>query len=524
LDRPATAIDDTRSVSRDLGPLLALLSAQPVWRCGAQDEIASATLDVIQMVFSPELSALQLELAGKPACLTRPEGSPDAARLLREGVEPSGVGPLSQLSMVLPGDRGRVLVACRRSDFPSPRDEVIFQLIGEQAALSLQAARERQRCAALELESQRKDEFLATLGHELRNPLASVVVAIELLAGEVGGERGQRFLEVVERQTTNLNRIVDDLLDVARIARGTIELEPVAVDLVAVVDGAARAAAPLMERSRHRFEVDLRGGPVLVAGDRVRLEQMVVNLLVNAAKFTDPGGSIGLSLATRDGEAVIEVTDDGEGIEPAELSRIFDLFHQAPRAIRGGGGGLGIGLRVVAELARLHGGSVVARSDGPGRGSAFSIQLPLSPLVPLAAEHNEARGPERPVLVLIVDDDTDAADMLVAMLSQVGYQARAVYDGPAALEAVERDAPDAVILDIGLPGMDGVEVGRRLGKASAAPVRIALTGYGRTPEGGFGEAFDAHLVKPVSGAQIDQVLRELTRARGPGAAGLETES
>jgi PAS domain S-box-containing protein len=363
---------------------------------------------------------------------------------------------------------------------------------------------------ALRASDRRKDEFLAMLAHELRNPLAPIRNSTELLLRTTALEPPQRrAVEIIGRQVQQMARMVDDLLDVSRITHGRIELERATVELGTVVAAAVEAAGPAMAERRHRLETRVAAG-LNVHGDAARLQQCVVNLLSNAAKYTDPGGEVRLEL-DRDGEeAVVRVADSGAGIAADMLPVVFDLFVQSARTLDRAQGGLGLGLSIVRRLIEMHGGRVSARSPGVGRGSTFEIRLPLAlppaPLSPLA--------PQAPVAgrrVLVIDDNEDAAESLAMMLRMEGHEVRTGFSADDALEMARDWAVDVVLLDIGLPGMDGYEVARRL-RAELPPTRlrlVALTGYGqpedllRSAEAGF----DDHLVKPVAMEALARVIR-----------------
>ncbi len=351
----------------------------------------------------------------------------------------------------------------------------------------------------------RKDEFLAMLAHELRNPLAPIVSAVELmeLIGLPDGEL-QWCKQVIERQVQQLVRLVDDLLDVSRITRGKIKLRREPVELAAVIARAVETSRPLIADRKQELVIESPAGPLLLLGDLTRLAQIVSNLLNNAAKYSDEQGRIGLSAAADGADAVIRVRDTGCGIAPEVLPHVFDLFTQAERTLDRSQGGLGIGLTLVKALAELHGGSASAASAGLGHGSEFTVRLPLA-----AAASAAARGPgERdrraapiPRRVLVVDDNVDAALSLSRLLQAAGHEVEAVHDGQAALVNAPRWRPDVILLDIGLPGIDGYEVARRLRAQpeTKETTLVALTGYGqdedrrRSQEAGF----DHHLVKPV---------------------------
>lgn len=357
---------------------------------------------------------------------------------------------------------------------------------------------------ALREADRRKDEFLAILSHELRNPLAPLMNVLEIMKREeVDAGLPERVREVMERQLDHLVRLVDDLLDVSRISRGKIELRREQVDLGRVVRDAIETVHPLCERNEHELDVELPTTPVYVDADPVRLTQAVGNLLNNASKYTERGGRIELTVRVEDSHAVIGVRDDGIGIDPEQLPRIFDMFSQGEDPLRRSGSGLGIGLALVRSLVELHGGVVEARSAGLGRGSEFTVRLPLGDSGDSRStrERSEAHGsPSVSRRILVVDDYRDAAETLAVLLEAGGHDVHVAFDGPEAVAAVAELRPDMVLLDLGLPKLGGYEVARRIreSEGEARTVLVALTGWGqeedrrRTAEAGF----DHHMVKP----------------------------
>ncbi|MGH7383907.1 MAG: CHASE3 domain-containing protein [Candidatus Rokuibacteriota bacterium] len=368
---------------------------------------------------------------------------------------------------------------------------------------------------ALQDASRRKDEFLAMLAHELRNPLAPIRNAAHTLGLLGTGDDRIRWVSgVIERQVGLMTRLVDDLLDVSRITSGKIALQQEPVSVRAVLAQALETAGPAAESRKQTLEVDAPEDAGRVNGDPVRLAQVVGNLLDNAIKYTDDGGRIRLHAWAEADEVVITVRDTGAGIHPELLPHVFDLFTQADRSLERRQGGLGIGLTLVRRLVEMHGGRVEATSAGPGLGSEFTIRLPR-----LAADDPEAEalapavadrpaGPARRVLV--VDDEPDSTDSLALFLRLRGHEVRTAHDGPSALEEISRYRPDVVFLDLGLPGMSGYDVARRVRMLSdGAPLRlVALTGYGtdgdrrQTRDAGF----DVHLAKPVDPQALDALL------------------
>jgi signal transduction histidine kinase/ActR/RegA family two-component response regulator len=360
----------------------------------------------------------------------------------------------------------------------------------------------------------RKDEFLAMLAHELRNPLAPIRTASELLARMLPPDpRTQASVDIIKRQVTHLTRLVDDLLDVSRITQGRIQLQRQPLELSSIISQAMESVEPLLRDKRHKIIIASNLQPLHVDGDSARLVQCVANLLTNAAKYTDPGGEVRVELRSEQSSAVISVTDNGVGITKELLPRIFELFVQSDRSLDRSEGGLGIGLSIVQRLVEMHDGKVTAASAGPGLGSTFEIRLPLIKM-PAAIRTASSRNKVAPKRVLVVDDNEDASTSLAEILRLDGHESLAVYGAREALDAVATFKPDVVLLDIGLPDLDGYEVAQRL-RASGSTVRlIALTGYGQAEDTQRARAagFDAHLVKPVDFAALERAVAE------PGAA------
>jgi CheY-like chemotaxis protein len=390
--------------------------------------------------------------------------------------------------------------------------------IEAQAAALEVANREGQRAQAIaETATRAKDEFLAMLGHELRNPLSPILTALQLLRMRGVETREQA---VIERQVGHLLRLVDDLLDISRITRGKIELQRQPMEFGAAVASGIEMARPLLEQRRQRLNLSVPADGLLVDGDLNRLAQIVANLLTNAAKYSDPDSTVTIT-AERSGPMVrLAVRDQGVGIPPDLLGRVFDIFFQQSQSIDRSKGGLGLGLAIVRNLVELHGGRVSAHSDGVGRGSEFVVELPALAGADEAPETGARslvrRGDELPVVaaakrVLIVDDNVDAGEALAEMLELMGYEVKTAHDAFAALELAPLFKPDICLLDIGLPVMDGYKLAARLRSDSLVGDQtriIAVTGYGqdgdrrRAREAGF----DAHVVKPVS---LDALVRAM---------------
>ncbi len=369
----------------------------------------------------------------------------------------------------------------------------------------------RGRAEALVVDDRRKDEFLAMLAHELRNPLGPILNAFEVIrVGNLDEGEAASVRQVAERQARHLARLVDDLLDVSRITSGKIQLRREPVDLAEVIARVVEASRPNVESHRLGLIVEASPGPLPMLGDPTRLDQVMTNLLNNATKYTEAGGTITVRAARRGDHARVEVADTGIGIPSEMLSKIFDLFAQVHQALDRSQGGLGIGLTLVRRLVELHGGTVSVRSEGAGRGSEFVVEFPLTDAAVNGPTQQPARVPSGPRKILVVDDQVDSASILARLLRSRGHQARAVGDGVSALEAIHSDRPDVVLLDIGLPGMNGYEVARRIrAEVGEAPILlVALTGYGQ--EGDIRLAleagFDHHLVKPTDLDAIESLL------------------
>jgi len=359
----------------------------------------------------------------------------------------------------------------------------------------------------------RKDEFLAMLGHELRNPLAPIRNIAEILRRRALGDPEQQQLSrVLDRQVQQMTRLLDDLLDMSRIRQGKLQLQKETVDVLTVVARAVETSRPMIDARRHILDVSLPSESIRVHGDVTRLVQMLGNLLNNAAKYTPDGGTITITVKASEGDAEIAVRDTGIGIAPELLPKVFDMFVQGDQALGRAHGGLGIGLTLVRTIAELHTGSVAVQSEGPGRGSEFIVRLPRVPagsagagVARLEAE-TRARDTKR---VVIVDDNRDAADSLAMMLRMGQHEVVVVGTVKEALDAVRRVRPDLVLLDIGLPDIDGYDVARKLRASGYSGTLAALTGHGlpEDRERARRAGFDHHLVKPVDPRTLEAMLR-----------------
>ena len=383
---------------------------------------------------------------------------------------------------------------------------------------------ERRRIETLEKEGKQISEFLAMLGHELRNPLAPIRNAVAVMGAKGTADPTTSWArEVIERQVAHLSRLVDDLLDVGRITSGKITLQREPLDLAAVVSRALESARPMHDQRHQVVDVDLGPGPLPIEGDSTRLAQVVINLLTNAAKYTPEGGHVWVRLRREGGQAVLSVRDDGVGMSAELVPRVFDVFVQGDRSLERAEGGLGIGLTLVERLLALHGGTIKAHSAGPGEGSEFVVRLPVVELAAAEATSpssaKAARVRSRRLRVLVVDDNRDSMESLAMLLGFWGHDVLTAGDGTEAVEIARQQHPDVVLLDIGLPGIDGYEVARRMlaPAETRRPALVAMTGYGqaedrqRAREAGFA----LHLVKPVEPDALRQALAVVDR--GPDA-------
>lgn len=424
---------------------------------------------------------------------------------------------------LLVGDRllGTLSFASRMKD-QFDRDEVAFI---ETLCHYVTVAYERLRLLTeLKETDRRKDEFLATLAHELRNPLAPVRNAVQVLRLKGPDEPELRWgRDVIERQVEHLARLIDDLMDISRITRNALELRKQPIELADVISGAVESSRPALEQRGHELTVTLPRQPIYLNSDLVRLAQVFLNLLNNAAKYTEPGGHIWLTAEQHGSEVVVRVKDNGVGIPAEKLPHLFEMFFQVDRTMGRSQGGLGIGLSLVRRLVELHGGRVEARSEGVGKGSEFIVRLPVLVEKPRSLQSQGSSGDGNTKAtarrILVVDDNRDSADSLSMLLRMTGHQVHTAYDGVDGVEAAERFRPDVVLLDIGMPNLSGEDVCRRIRAETwgNGMTLIALTGWGqhedrrRTMEAGF----DAHMVKPVDTSALIKLLVENQRCPAP---------
>ena len=377
---------------------------------------------------------------------------------------------------------------------------------------------ERRHIQSLELAAKNVNEFIAVLAHELRNPLAPIRAAVQVMAKLPAGDPAHEAMcQTIDRQSAQLAHIVDDMIDISRISRGVFSIERVAVDMNEVVRRAVETAAPAIEAGRHILEINLPGEALLIRGDVHRLTQILTNVLNNAARYTAAGGRITITARADKGYAELRVRDNGRGIEAKFLPRIFDMFVQGRESLQRVEGGLGIGLALSRKLAEMHGGSLQAHSEGVDKGSEFTLRIPLLGSSPLSADERAHAAPPTaiaqpiPQRVLVVDDNIDVAAALNLLVKSLGHETCVVHDGVAALKMAVEFGPDVVLLDVGMPGLDGYEVARRLNalKPKRAFRIIAVTGWGqeadrtKSREAGF----DLHLLKPV---KVDELVRALS--------------
>ncbi|MFC0254407.1 hybrid sensor histidine kinase/response regulator [Massilia consociata] len=430
-----------------------------------------------------------------------------------EADTPLGPMRLLRLSMGYGQLGGKILFGSPDVQFPTFNQMAFLRAATSLAVTGLHAARathEREQA------SRAKDEFLAMLAHELRNPLAPISAAADLLSMTAAGEQARHASGVITRQVRHMTGLIDDLLDVSRVTRGLVALERAPVDVKRLVALALEQSQPLVEAKRHRVALELPPGPACVDGDAKRLVQVLVNLLNNAAKYTPEGGSIGVRVATAPDTVTIEVSDNGIGMEPGLIRRAFELFVQAERTPDRSQGGLGLGLPLVRSLVGLHGGKVSAHSEGIGHGSRLRVMLPRS-----EAQGDEVDAVQAPadaqsrqaLRTLVVDDNEDAASTLVMYLEASGHVVTVEHDPARAIEAAKSGTFDALLLDLGLPGMDGYELARRirLQPGAARATIVAITGYGHASdrEKSAAAGFDHHFVKPVDMARLVALLSQL---------------
>ena len=529
------AISSRLNAMLDLESVLHLLAEEARALIGARQAIATL---VFEDDWTHALHAVALEDSDIPAPFPLPNRVGPAAdvRLNSRSVRVNGADAASP-NLALPNDatswlaaplidrQGRNMGLVQLFDKPgepfSEDDEAILVQLAQMASVAVENARFYQE---LRGNDQRKDEFLAMLAHELRNPLAAIDSAVAVSRREALAEHFEWAKDVIQRQTKHLSRLIDDLLDISRINLGKIQLRKERVELGPIVDRAVESVRPIVDGRGHDLVVSLESRPLHVEADPARLEQILVNLLSNAAKYTPEKGRIDLSARLEQNEIVLEIKDNGVGIEARMLSKIFDAFIQVEQSIDRAQGGLGIGLTLVRRLLEMHGGSITATSAGSGKGSSFIVRMPASGPPALNSSCGEPNAiATTPVTnskarILIVDDSVDTAKAMARLLAISGYEVRTAHDGSEAINAALTHRPDVMLLDIGLPGKDGYQIARevRRDQTLTDTMLIAISGYAqdhdrrKSREAGF----DHHLIKPVDYDLLFSLLNTVPRAVG----------
>ena len=477
----------------------------------------AAALELIARC-SPELVLLDVKLpdvSGRDICV-RLKNDPGTASIVVLQTSATHVDSKNRVASLDAGADGYLVE-------PIEPEELVASV---RALLRMRRAEhERERAlAALREADRRKDEFLAMLAHELRNPLAPIRNAVEILRVSPDRATRERARELILRQSEHLTRLVDDLLEVSRITQRKVVLQRSVVALGTVIDASVEVAQSMLESHQHTLVVSVPERDVWLDVDSVRLSQVIANLLNNAAKFTPSGGRILLGAFVGEGCLELRVEDNGVGISPEVLPSVFELFTQADRSLDRSQGGLGIGLSLARGLVEMHGGTLDAYSEGAGRGSAFVVRLPLAKvLAPTAPPRPAPLGAAQGIVarrVLVVEDNPDAAEAMRMLLAGIGHQVTLCGDGIEAVEIARESRPEVVLLDIGLPGLDGYEVARRLRAApeTAHAHLIAVSGYGQQKDRALSQAagFDQHLVKPVEPARLAELIATLPRSSPAG--------
>ena len=528
---PAAAGDDAAEAL--LGDLFVLTSMPALWIDRTGDRIVEDALTLVRRMRALDVACGQyVDPSGRlwqviPGGAAEPEARDCAVVLehlpqMRAGAEkvhavPSDDGDLRVVLAPLgaAGAAGTLAVGSRRPDFPTRADRVVIDATANQAAIALRSASlyERLRDA-----DQRKDEFLATLAHELRNPLGAIGNAAQFLVRAEQDPQRAEMLNVVTRQVGHLSHMIDGLLDVSRLTRGVATLEPAGIDLRETVERAVASMRVGRRLDQHVVDLSLCAEPLDIDADEARIEQIITNLVDNAAKFTPAGGRIEIAAERRGDAAVVSVHDTGAGIPAQFLPHVFELFAQAPRPLDRSSGGLGIGLAVVRELVHLHGGRVRAESEGPDRGSTFTVWLPLArSQASRQVERNKVpAGMPTARSVVLVEDNADARTALQQLLELDGHTVAVAGDGESGLDLILRTRPAVALVDVGLPGIDGYGVARavRADPGTAGVTLVALTGYGQPADRdrALAAGFDSHLVKPVDQDALARVLATPARS------------
>ncbi len=497
-----------RTILRDAG-MSAMVCSDVRSVCDEVKIGAGAALLTEEAIMLPGIDALIAELQAQPAWSDLP-----MIVLTREGADSElALGLLRTLANVTLLERPvrvSTLVSALQSALRARR---------RQYQIRAHIEHNEQVAESLKREAQQKDEFLAMLAHELRNPLAPIMNALELWTPDVDVETARWANTLMKRQVNHIVHLVDDLMDISRIMRGRIQLQLESVEIASAIHHAIDEAKPILTTQQQHFTLSLPSEPIYVMADEHRLSQIVSNLLTNAAKYTNPGGKVELKAERCDGFVEVSVCDTGIGIAPEMLERIFEPFAQISASLDRSRGGLGIGLALVRRLVEMQGGTVKARSEGPGSGSEFVFRLPVVVQKPPKPTHAWTPTSMPTRRVLVVDDNLAAAITLGKMLTQFwGHEVAMAHDGPAAIEKAIAQRPDVALLDIGLPGLSGYEVAQRLRAMPefADTLLIALTGYGQDEDRrhSLEAGFDDHLVKPVSVTMLEDVLRRERVHRG----------
>jgi signal transduction histidine kinase/ActR/RegA family two-component response regulator len=534
-------VHELRRCIRDLFGLTMLPA---LWRQTDAQQIAESLADVVFRTL--ELDVLYVVVPGESDPHTCVRVTPDLdyeagaiakcfATIVEERQTTSRIEFLgTEMSVLLHpielrGHAGAIVAARSGSTFPTEVERALLRAAANQATVALEnalyvaelaraALAREQLVAELADASRRKDEFLAVLGHELRNPLAAIQAAHTRSLVEPGHGRAR---EIITHQLATLMRLVDDLLDVSRVSTGKLALQKEMLDLRAVVERAHAAAEHAAARMRHTLVIDIPNESLWVEGDAVRLEQVIANIVANAVKYSPDGGRISITASrTPDRHAILRVDDDGCGIAPELLPRICEPFVQADTSLHRTAGGLGLGLALVKGVVELHRGDITVSSEGPGKGCSVIVRLPLAD--PAVAEPRATASavvrPGAALRVLLVDDNVDMTEMLAAMLEASGHETASANDGAEAIELAVRFGPDVAFVDIGLPSLDGYEVGRRLRRQLEDRVAlIAMSGYGQDEDRARSRAagFDDHLVKPVPPDRIKDLLARIAASQRP---------
>lgn len=528
-----TTPDEIQHLRWCVRELVALSALPAIWANANPPDIAKGLAEVLQRTLSLDFLYVRVnrpadDAALEALCTNQPSNGLHTDREIGQLLSPwlnfdaVGVHSISnpcgagtaRLAVVSLGhdNHGFVAAGSERSGFPTEIERLLLGVSGNQAAIVLERKWAEE---ALKEADRRKDEFLAMLAHELRNPLAPIRSAIGVLQRLGPPDPTLQWARnVIERQSGHLTRLVDDLLDVSRITQGKIALQKEPIDLIAVIGRAVEASRPMIDARKQQLNVSLPDQMVRLEGDVTRLSQVISNLLNNAAKYTEDGGQIWLSAELKNGEVAFRIRDAGIGISPDFLPHVFELFTQADRSLDRSYGGLGIGLTLVRTLVQMHGGTVEAFSEGLGHGSEFVVRLPMLIQTQYVAEDGAMIQSKagRPVShrILIIDDNVDSAESLALLLQLNGHDVRFVQNGSAALTLSRTFQPKVILLDIGLPGMDGYKVARKLREQpeTREAVLVALTGYGRPEdrERSKEAGFDYHLVKPVDHGAVQALV------------------